>query len=115
MRMPLATKSFSGCLRPTPAPQKRAVVAHGDYFGKDGMRQQMGGQGGADLSKLLGGSQPLDLGPASAPGGGEDDPLNFDPEGKFYCFTQLCVELTCLNVAAQLRGQPCCVDRCVRL
>lgn len=54
------------------------------------MRQQLGGQGGADLEKLLGGSQPLDLAPASAPTGSGDDPLNYDPEGT-------------INVPAQLR------------
>lgn len=80
--MKAATTSFSRCQSRALVPQCRTVAARADYFGKDGMRQQLGGQGGADLNKLLGGSQPLDLGPASAPGGGaEDDPLNFDPEG----------------------------------
>lgn len=90
MRIQRSTTSFNGCQRRTPAPQRRAVIVHGDYFGKDGMRQQLGGQGGADLNKLLGGAQPLDLAPASAPGGAEDDPLNFDPEGNKCLWKQLC-------------------------
>eukprot|EP00892_Ulva_mutabilis_P008907 jgi/Ulvmu1/6389/UM003_0017.1 len=82
MRISRAT-TLSRCPRRAPASQNRIVIARGDYFGKDGMRQQLGGQGGADLNKLLGGTQPLDLGPTSAPTGGEDDPLNFDPEGLY--------------------------------
>lgn len=75
--------------RPSPAslraraPQHRPVVARSNYFGKDGLAGQLGGQG--DLEGLLKGQQPLDLGggtmgePSGPPG--EDDPLNYDPEG----------------------------------
>lgn len=59
------------------------LVAHSQYFGKDGLRGDFGGQGDADLAQLLGGSGAIDLGAASgSPGMGEDDPLNFDPEGR---------------------------------
>lgn len=75
--------------RPSPcsvrarAPKPGRYVTTGSYFGKDGLAGQLGGHG--DLENLLKGQQPLDLGggatgvPTSPPG--EDDPLNYDPEG----------------------------------
>lgn len=63
-------------------PQPSRPVAAQSYFGKDGLAGQLGGEGG--LEDLLKGQQPLDLGGATAtPTGqpGEDDPLNYDPEG----------------------------------
>ena len=69
-------------LRARATQRRRSVVVH-SYFGKDGLAGQLGGDG--DLEGLLKGQQPLDLngGTSGVPTGapGEDDPLNYDPEG----------------------------------
>lgn len=68
-----------------------ACTSGGKYFGNEGIRGGggFGGQGGDDLAKLLGGQGGagglgnlgggIDLSPSNAQ---EDDPLNYDPEGR---------------------------------
>lgn len=76
------SRSSPSSLRARAAQRSRSVVIR-SYFGKDGLAGQLGGEG--NLEDLLKGQQPLDLGkgttgvPSAAPG--EDDPLNYDPEG----------------------------------
>jgi hypothetical protein len=104
-----APRPSPSSLRARAPPRRQSCAVVRSYFGKDGLAGQLGGQG--NLEDLLRGQQPLDLGGATAapPGApGEDDPLNFDPEGveSSSCATQRLPKslqrYLCLRILARL-------------